>query len=127
MGSSVPSGPLIYTPGGKGTILFAAEFQDGGKRFMRVRRRFDDGTLHDDIHQVDDVGPLLFIGGLGDVDDIAVRDIVQMMKESPPPERPGKPDVTQLYLDFQEGRRMEMSGRRTYPMWPRKKDRHARG
>jgi len=111
----------IIIPGETGRILFANEYQEGGKRYMRVRRRFSDGLCRDAIHEVDDAGPLLFIGGLGDVDDIALRDIVQMMKASPPPERENKPDITRLYLDFQEGRRMELSGRRHYGMWPRRK------
>ena len=108
----------------KGRILFANEYQDSGNRYMRVRRIFSDGRTRDDIHQVDDVGPLLFIGGLGDVDDIAICDLVQMMKLSPPPPpREDKPDITSLYLEFQEGRRMELSGRRTHAMWPRKNGR----
>ena len=110
---------LILTPE-KGRILFANEEMLGGNRYMRVRRIFPDGTTRDEVQQVDNVGPLLFIGGLGDVDDIALRDLVQMMKESPPPIRENKPDITELYLDFQEGRRMELSGRRNYAMWPRK-------
>ncbi len=111
---------LILSPD-KGRILFANEELDGDKRYMRVRRIFSDGGTRDDVHQVDNTGPLLFIGGLGDVDDIALRDIVQMMKASPPPVREDVPDIPQLYVDFQEGRRMEMSGRRHYGMWPRKK------
>jgi len=102
----------------RGRVLFANEFQAGGKRFMRVRRIFSDSTTKDDVHQVDDVGPLLFIGGLGDVDDIAIRDIVQMMKGEPPPIRE-KPDVPKFYLDMQEARRTALSGRRHYGMWPR--------
>jgi len=103
----------------KGQILFANEEMLGGNRYMRVRRIFSDGTTRDDVHQVDNVGPLLFIGGLGDVDDIAIRDIVQEAKANPPPARENKPDITKLYLDFQEARRVEMSGRRHYGMWPR--------
>ena len=105
----------------KGRILFANEELNGADRYMRVRRIFSDGTIRDDMHQVDNVGPLLQIGGLGDVDDIALRDIVQEMKANPPPPREDKPDITKLYLDFQEARRTEMSGRRHHGMWPRKK------
>lgn len=104
----------------KGQVLFANEELVGGNRYMRVRRIFSDGSTHDDIHQVDDVGPLLYIQGLGDVDDIAIRDIVQEAKANLPPPRENKPDITKLYLDFQEARRIEMSGRRHYGMWPRK-------
>lgn len=103
----------------KGQILFANEELGGGNRYMRIRRIFSDGTTRDEVHQVDNVGPLLHIQGLGDVDDIAIRDIVQEAKATPPPPREDKPDITKLYLDFQEGRRIEMSGRRHYGMWPR--------
>lgn len=113
--------PEIIVARERGRILFANEEMDGNNRYMRVRRIFSDGTTRDDLHQVDNVGPLLHIQGLGDVDDIAVRDIVQEMKANPPPIREDKPDITKLYLDFQEGRRMEMSGRRHHGMWPRKK------
>lgn len=110
----------IFVPSEKGRILFANEFQEGGNRYMRIRRIRSDGTTYDEKHQVDDVGPLLMIGGLGDIDDIAIRDLVQELKATPPPIREDKPDITKLYLDFQEGRLMEASGRRTYGMWPRK-------
>lgn len=105
----------------KGRVLFANEELADGKRFMRVCRVLSDGTTREDLHQVDDIGPLLFIQGLGDIDDIAIRDIVQEAKANPPPPREDKPDITKLYLDFQEARRVEMSGRRHYGMWPRKK------
>lgn len=113
--------PGILVAKERGRVLFANEFQEDGKRFIRVRRIFSDGHTKDDVHQVDDVGPLLFIGGLGDVDDIAIRDIVQEAKATPAPVRANKPDIPKLYLDFQEARRTEMSGRRYYGMWPRGK------
>lgn len=110
----------IFVPSEKGRILFANEYQEGGNRYMRVRRIRSDGTTYGAVHQVDDVGPLLMIGGLGDVDDIALRDLVQELKATPPPIREDKPDITKLYLEFQEDRLAELSGRRTHAMWPRK-------
>ena len=111
---------LIRTPD-KGRILFAAEALEGGKRYLRVRRWFADGSFRDEYQEMPDSSrPLLFIPGLGDVDDVALRDIVQKAQEQPRQPR-DKPDVPRLYQEMQDNRRMELSGKRRYGMWPRRK------
>jgi hypothetical protein len=101
-------------------IDYAVEELRDGKRYMRIRRR----SGKEEYQRVPDSDrPFLLVPNLGDVDDIALRDISQEVQETPTRERENKPDIQKEYDEFRENRRRELSGRRYYGMWPRKKDR----
>lgn len=110
----------------KGCIYDAIEVDDGVERYLRVQRILSDGTKYYDLpmQKVPKIGPIFRAdnaGGRGDIDDIALRDLWQLSKANPPPPRENKPDITQMYFDLQEARRIEMGGRRHHGMWSRKK------
>jgi hypothetical protein len=107
----------------KGKIVYAIEELEAGKRYLRVRRWFPNGGYRDEYQEVPySDRPLLFVPNFGgDIDDIALRDITQEVQGTPVPEREDKPDVPKLYDELRENRAIELSGRRHYGMWPRKK------
>jgi hypothetical protein len=101
-------------------IDYAVEELRDGKRYMRTHRR----SGQDEYQEVPDSNrPLLLVPNLGDVDDVALRDISQEVQAKPPIDRESKPDMQKEYDEFRENRRREVTGRRYYGMWPRKKDR----
>lgn len=117
---------IIQKGKGEQGVVFSIETFQNGKRWRWTRYRYELGNgdvhLHDDFQEIPDDGrPLLFIPGGSDVDRIAVRDISQEKEQGPRREPRKRPDLTQMYHDFNEARALELKGIRRYAMFPRKK------
>lgn len=86
-------------------------------RWTITRLRKPDGDIHVDTRceEVEDVGPLTLIMPGPDVDNIAIRDLLQAAKGKTRKPRE-KPDVTKLYLEFQERRRRDLSSKSVHSM-----------
>ena len=84
-------------------------------RWTITRLRKPDGDIHIDTRceEVPDVGPLTMILPGPDVDDIAIRDLLQAAKGRPRKVRE-KPDLQAHYTEFQERRRRDLNTKTTH-------------
>jgi hypothetical protein len=111
-------------PTEKDKIVFAHEESIDGKRYMKVRRRSAKGTVYEERQEVPESDrPILIIPGGGDIDDTAIRDMTQEAMGRGFPRRENKPDIAKLHQEYCENRGREISGRRFFGMWPRRKER----
>ena len=109
---------LVIVKPKPGKIEYASERVIDGKRVLKVHRRHEDGTETDEWTQMPDSDrPLLCIPNIaGDLDDIALRDILQSFYGRRAAKRTKKPDITTLYHEFNERRKAEQSGRQVFAM-----------
>lgn len=107
---------LITVKKAGGKIRYAVEKLIDGKRILVVRKEYEDGTVRDEMTLMPHSDrPLLFAPNLaGDLDDIAVRDIVQSFYGRKAAQRVKKPDITALYHEMNEIRAAEQKGRKQF-------------
>lgn len=90
---------------------FVVESYEDGKRHRWTITRFikSDGDvhIHTDCEEVPDEGPLTIVMPGPDVDNIAIRDMLQAAKAKPKYKRE-RPDITRMYQEFNERRVREL-------------------
>jgi len=101
-----------------GKVLWAVEkLVDDDKRFLVVRKQFEDGVQTDDWHPLPfSTAPLLFIPNLADdIDDIAIHDIIQSVLARRHTYRViSRPNLQKMYQDMNEARAAELVGQRHF-------------
>ena len=110
-------------PGGR--IRYAAEkLLPTGVRILVVRKEYEDGTVRDEMTEMPhSERPLLFAPNLaGDLDDIAVRDMVQSFYGRKAAQRVKRPDVTALYHEYNEMRAAAFKGQRQFAVSTKAED-----
>lgn len=81
----------------------------------RLRKPDGDIHIHTQCEEVPDVGPLTMILPGPDVDEIAIRDMLQAAKGRKRKPRE-KPDITRLYDEFRERRGREHDTKTTHSL-----------
>lgn len=109
--------PLIVSKPPPGRIRYAVEKLIEGKRLLQIRREHHDTQSISDewIEMPHSERPMLLTMNVtDDLDEIALRDIIQSVCGRKAAKRMSKPNVTLLYHEFNEMRAAELKGQRQF-------------
>lgn len=109
--------PLIISKPPPGRIRYAVEKMIDGKRMLQIRREHDDTqTVTDEWVEMpaSDRPMLLTMNIVDDLDEIALRDIIQSVCGRKASRRLTRPNITLLYHEFNEMRAAELKGKRQF-------------